>query len=156
MSKLLHKAEVKQGRLLKVANEKARELTRAAGFYYQVWAEDHTDEVPQQEFPLLLTTNEIARALAFAKKRMELIPPERDHGELVWVDNPSRRHKMESDQFIYMWIKNNTGEMLADQVPPGTSAVLRLSRTLLFDSYARGLRNREDVVHKGFFTDLLD
>lgn len=164
MPKLLHQAAIEQGALLKVANVDRRKVTRAPEFYFQVWAEDLHDA--SKEYPLLFTQKDFSTAAASATKRPELAPAvEQDkllgrrhlRGVLQRVKNDPKKHPMEADELLYMWVRNNTGETLPDNcVRRGDLVLLRFSETSWQTVRHRAERNKSDVVQKSLLEDLTD
>jgi len=68
MAKMLEKATITNGRMVKVSNEKRKKFSNAKTEYYAIWVEDHNGK---NEKCLLLTEAEIRSAEYRASRNRE-------------------------------------------------------------------------------------
>jgi hypothetical protein len=66
-------------------------------------------------------------------------------GHLNTVKNKNKKHKVEKDEYVCIWIKDQTG-----------AKPLLLSEAELSNAISRGKKNPEDVVPRSFISKLID
>lgn len=141
------KGKVKEGFICIVKNENRHHF--AAEKYLMLYIEEET----RKEFPILMTENERNIAKRRAERRKDLIPSGSaifNHsvrkGHLTSVENKKKKHWFESDFYLVAKITDENNK----------------NYTLMFTDNQfdiiedRTFKNKEDLIKKGFITDIFD